>query len=292
MMNRLASVIALTALCTSAFGADRIVGGHETAPGERAWQAALIKAGTTDNYNGQFCGATMISPQYVITAAHCVTKPSLLGMLIAGPNFKVSKPSSMDVLVGAQNLQSDGEKIPVSKIWVNKNYDPVTMQNDIAMLKLAYSPENAKYSTIPMMNATEAATLLTEGKTVVVSGWGNTSSTGNAFVPELLEVAMPVVSNAVCATAYASMNAITDSQVCAGNMEQGGIDSCQGDSGGPLVAQKADGSWRLAGVVSWGQGCALPGYPGIYTKVSSFNTWATSLMTADQGGHVQNQSQW
>ena len=89
-------------------------------------------------------------------------------------------------------------------------------------------------------------------------------------------VQVPAVTNAACTSAYIGINDITDSMICAGYPE-GGKDSCQGDSGGPFVCNE-DGKAIIAGVVSWGAGCALPGYPGVYSRVTRVLNWIKAQM--------------
>ena len=87
----------------------------------------------------------------------------------------------------------------------------------------------------------------------------------------VLQVDVPVVSDADCRKAY-GVSDITDSMICAG-LDAGGKDSCQGDSGGPFMCGK-----QLSGVVSWGYGCAQPGFPGVYTQTSYFVSWLNQNM--------------
>ncbi len=104
-----------------------------------------------------------------------------------------------------------------------------------------------------------------------VTGWGNRLPGSVDYPAALHEVEVPIVSNSDCQIPYGS--AITEAMLCAG-LPEGGKDSCQGDSGGPLVVfSNARSRWELAGIVSWGSGCAVPGVPGVYTRVSSFARW-------------------
>jgi hypothetical protein len=109
----------------------------------------------------------------------------------------------------------------------------------------------------------------------LVSGWGATAE-GGSSAAILQKVRVPIVSNTTCNAAYGG--GITANMLCAGLVE-GGKDSCQGDSGGPLVVPDGSG-WRLAGVVSFGNGCARPNFYGVYTRISSFTTWITSQVGA------------
>lgn len=101
-------------------------------------------------------------------------------------------------------------------------------------------------------------------------------SSGGAFAQSLRQVALPLVSKARCQKSY-GRSRIDNSMLCAG-LDEGGVDSCQGDSGGPLVCE-FNGRWFLEGVVSWGYGCADPGYYGIYAHVRHLKSWILNNMS-------------
>jgi secreted trypsin-like serine protease len=122
-------------------------------------------------------------------------------------------------------------------------------------------------AAIPLAASTDTA-LYAAGVNAIVSGWGTTSSNG-AVSYVLRKVTVPLVANATCNTNYGG--GITDRMLCAGK-PQGGVDSCQGDSGGPLIANSA-GVMKLIGVVSWGEGCAAAGKPGVYASVINLRSW-------------------
>jgi len=122
---------------------------------------------------------------------------------------------------------------------------------------------------------TAAVTLLAQGSpspvgtATVVSGWGTTSAGGSAS-DVLLKVVVPIYDFAACDDAYSGFGGVLPGMICAG-VDEGGVDSCQGDSGGPLYF---DGN--LHGIVSWGNGCAYPGYPGVYTEAAAYRDWITA----------------
>jgi len=97
---------------------------------------------------------------------------------------------------------------------------------------------------------------------------------GGSASDVLLKVDVPIVSKSECDSSYSGFGGIPPNQICAG-LEEGGVDSCQGDSGGPLYM---DG--EIFGVVSWGVGCAFPGYPGVYTEVSAYSDWISQVTGA------------
>ncbi|KAK5891915.1 hypothetical protein CesoFtcFv8_012344 [Champsocephalus esox] len=112
------------------------------------------------------------------------------------------------------------------------------------------------------------------GLSCSVSGWGNTNLGGEVYMPTLLQcLNVPIVDQQVCENAYPGM--ISSRMVCAGYME-GGKDACNGDSGSPLVCEG-----EVHGLVSWGQGCAEPNYPGVYVKLCEFHSWFEEVLTAN-----------
>lgn len=233
-------------------GSSRIIGGEEAESGEWPWMVALVKASATSNVDGQFCGASLVGAGWVLTAAHCMEGVS---------------PEEIQVVVGVHDLAKDtGRRIDVKQIISHPDYDPDTMDMDIALLELSESAP-ASYRPLPIYEKR-----VDEGTIATVIGWGNMSAVGSEFPEKLQEVSVPVVSNAVCNEGYNQSpkydNAITDNMICAG-LGEGGKDSCQGDSGGPVVIDD-NGVFRLAGIVSWGEGCAQPGFYGVYTRISNF----------------------
>ncbi len=243
--------------------APRIVGGREAEPGEWPWQVALIDAGG-DPYSDQYCGGTLINPLWVVTAAHCA---------------EGAQPDEMQVLAGIHNLVDTDPgfvRLNVARILVHPNYGQINQyDSDIALLELA-TPAPFRLPSAAALPINGVA-LVPEnvgslaGVTSTVTGWGNRQPGSADYPAALHEVEVPIVSNSACQVAYGSV--ITDAMLCAG-VPEGGKDSCQGDSGGPLVVfSDARSRWELAGIVSWGNGCARPGTPGVYTRVATFARW-------------------
>ena len=263
---RLATLLALTltalgfpALSASATPTTRIVGGTGAGAGELPWQVALIFSSQPNPYNGQFCGGSLISTTMVLTAAHCVHGETA---------------AKIDVLAGTIRLSSGGQRIHVSKITVHPKNNSTTTAYDFAVLKLTTAAV-APAVPIPYAGTGDGA-YWTPGTLATTSGWGALTESGG--FPDLLQkVQVPIVSDSACQAAYGSQLKPT-SMVCAGDIVNGGKDSCQGDSGGPLAVQKPDNSWLLVGVVSWGQGCAEVGYPGVYAEVVAGTAWITKMV--------------
>ena len=230
----------------------RIVGGTPAPYSNWPWIANLTVH--TSEGDGR-CGGTLIAPTWVVTAAHCVYDNG-------------SITSNIDAKFGTADLSAAGDVIRVTQAIVHPGYNPATNDNDVALLQLSRA---STQPPIPNWGATVPAI----GMPVVVAGWGTTSEGGN-ISDLLLQVTVPVVSNTDCHNVYTAQGAgpITNNMFCAG-AAAGGLDSCQGDSGGPILDQ-ATGA--LVGVVSSGIGCALPGVPGIYTRLSNYVSWLTGYI--------------
>lgn len=246
-----------------------IVGGGPANPGEWPWQVALVNGTATgpNYFNDQFCGGSLIHPEWVLTAGHCVTNMS--GGVVSA--------SSVDIVAGIHNLSTPTggyQQRNVSQIIRHPSYDNFSLDNDIALLKLssAVSIGGSGATTTALVPLVPAAIGSLAGTNSWVTGWGNTSSSSTpAFPNELQEVQVPIISNSVCNDGNHYGGAVTGNMLCAG-FDAGGKDACQGDSGGPLVVFH-NGAWKLAGIVSWGAGCGQPFSPGVYTRVSQYGSW-------------------
>jgi secreted trypsin-like serine protease len=239
----------------------RIVGGQNAALGAYPFMVALISASATDPYQGQFCGGSLIAPHWVLTAAHCIVKT----FDINGVPLTFLTASSLDVMLGSNKLANPVTRIRAAQIIVHPNYNANTQDFDMALIKLS---NNSSLSTVQPLLAIDAA-LAATGKNGRIIGWGDQASGANNFPVDLKEANVPIVAQNTCSAAYTGISA---RMICAG-FPQGGIDTCQGDSGGPLLVSSGAGVWRQAGVVSFGEGCALPNLPGVYTRLTEFNAY-------------------
>ncbi|CAL4059096.1 unnamed protein product, partial [Meganyctiphanes norvegica] len=242
--------------CGQANRVSRIVNGVETEVNEYPWQAAMIYKGSTD----VFCGGSVICSKHILTAAHCTQAVKDHGL-------------KYQVLVGAHDLTSAAPSqliLNAQKYIQHKNYNSANQDNDIAIIVLENSIDFTSTQIRPVCLPESDADAY-DSVTATVSGWGTLSS-GGSQPDELQEVDVPTMSNNQCKNSYGS--SITANMLCAG-YNAGGKDSCQGDSGGPLTYNPGNG-YILIGVVSWGNGCALAGYPGVNTRVTEYLSWISS----------------
>ncbi|MFJ1554950.1 S1 family peptidase [Streptomyces mirabilis] len=200
----------------------------------------------TDASQNQFCGGTLVAANKVVTAAHCMVGETT---------------SSVRVIGGRTYLNgTNGTVSKVSKIWINPDYTDATNGDDVAVLTLSTS---MSYTPASYVASTDTSVYAT-GATARIIGWGTTSESGSSS-NQLRTATVPIVSNSSCAGSYGSEFVASD-MVCAG-YTNGGTDTCQGDSGGPLLIGGV-----LAGITSWGNGCAEAGYPGVYTRLTTFSS--------------------
>jgi len=232
----------------------KITGGSNAAISDFPWQVFL----EAENFT---CGGSIISNQWIITAAHCTRD-----------DYNVKIPaSSMDVIVGASNPRnsSQGKKYYVSDVISHESFDISTLNNDIALLKLKDPIDYPNATPIKLVSAKDAAAGATDpGVISWVTGYGITSVNPVIYPSALQKVQLPIVSNSQASLVWRDIP-VTD--VMAGYRD-GNKDACSGDSGGPLVVPVV-GEYKLAGLVSWGStDCNTY---GAYTRLSLFESWIT-----------------
>ncbi|MCX7089277.1 MAG: serine protease [Methylococcales bacterium] len=236
----------------------KIIGGSKANINDWPWITALVFRSDIL----VFCGGSLIAKNWVLTAAHCVYNKT---------------GTELDVIINPPLLQSgSGERIAIKQIIVHPLFNRITLQNDIALLKLASPSAAEPLETLPDYSNQDEA-----GMSATALGWGNTSTYRQIFPDNLQQVMMPIVSNAVCKE---HMTGIYDTMLCAGFAE-GGKDTCEGDSGGPLVVYDAESrSLRQAGITSFGESeCAASGKFGVYTRLKSFKSFISdTICTPEQ----------
>lgn len=229
--------------------------GGVTAPTRWPWMVAIFNG----NARRQLCGGTLIDERHIITAAHCFAGRSL-------------DPSLYSVQIGEIFLGEENANYGVKDIKLHEGYQARYYYDDIAIMRLTNPLPNFTAACLPAQDD------IHQGDNVTVLGWGDLSYGGPSSTRLQEVVNIPIVGNSNCDSKFRTLpgapfpRGITNNFLCAG-LEEGGKDACQGDSGGPLLLQHPEGSWSLVGVVSFGYKCGEPGYPGVYTKVSSYLKW-------------------
>jgi secreted trypsin-like serine protease len=277
----------------------RMVGGETTPWSEWPWQTALYRV--SNGRNVFTCGGSLVAPGWVLSAAHCFGE----GSSNNPADWTVATHLSKASMVG---LPPDAEMRKVKRLLVHEGYDKNTQENDIALMELAETlPEPLIALQLEADPAEES------NRSVTVTGWGMTrwvvskkDASGHVSFfdgvtnkqvdltkfesPDLRKADIPLVEVDQCAQAYHGVAQKIDGRnLCAG-LSQGGVDACQGDSGGPMMTKSTSGEWRQIGVVSWGYGCAVAHYPGVYTRVSAFSAWIKNVMSSEDVAAGSGQS--
>lgn len=247
---------------------SRIVGGEVASNRDWPWQVGL----QSESDNFIFCGGSLISREWVVTAAHCVTSNI--------PNRqRCARPSpGLRVILGefdVQNIEGHEVQIAISEVCRHESYHAVTYDNDIALLRLS-TPLLGFNETMSPVCLPSSSSSFPVGKVCSVTGWGKTSQDDFRVSNKLRVAHVPIFDHAKCKEQYGSKGyVVTDHMICAGYSE-GKVDSCKGDSGGPFVC-KGNGRYFLVGATSWGVGCAQAGKPGVYTDIKDYLPWIQNI---------------
>jgi len=233
---------------------SRIVNGQKSTPCEWRWQVSLQHL-----YGHHFCGGTLISPRWVLTAAHCV----------------VGRRPFYVIAGGFRRLSGSEESLvrrSARRIIRHPEYNRRTHHLDFALIDLN--------EEVPINECIGTACIpkgeITPSGQCYITGWG-TLNFGGSSPDAHQEAVVDIVNDTTCNMSYAGR--LSSTMLCAqGNSSKGITDTCRGDSGGPLVCQETSGQFALYGVTSWGRGCGNPQYPGIYARVSRVLDWINETM--------------
>ncbi len=237
----------------------QVVGGTPASAGAQPYVTALFDARISDPFNAHYCGASLIAPNWLLTAAHCVYERGA-----------ALSPSSVQAGIGLTRLEGTVPRSTIAQIIVHPQYNPDTDDYDFALLKLsAASPLTAVAPLEPSDHALAAS-----ASVATVFGWGALASSGG-YPRDLQRASLPITTVESCVAAFGAR--VTPRMICAG-LPQGGVDACRGDSGGPLLVSAPGGAPLLAGATSWGEGCAEANKPGVYARVSAITTWLEGAM--------------
>ncbi|XP_059615747.1 plasminogen-like [Phlebotomus argentipes] len=237
----------------------KIIGGRTSRRGQWPWQVAIF-----NRFKEAFCGGTLISPHWIITAAHCVRK-------------------RLYVRLGEHNLEvKDGTEVEYRVEYAIKHpkYDKKTVDNDVAMLKLPR--EMIPSAFIGFACLPDKHQSLPVGAQCTIIGWGKRRDQDDAGTNVLHEAEVPIITNEECKAVYYDYT-ITKNMFCAGH-KKGRIDSCSGDSGGPILCRdytKASNPWTIYGITSFGDGCGKRNKFGIYTKILNYVDWIWSVVNCN-----------
>ncbi|CAL1609595.1 unnamed protein product [Knipowitschia caucasica] len=238
---------------------ERVVGGEDAQPNSWPWQISLQYRSGSSYFHT--CGGTLIAPGWVMTAAHCVDRPSTYRVVIGEHDLKKDS--------GKEQIKS------VSKIHIHPNWNPSSVAQgwDIALLRL--SSDATLNSDVKLGLLPPSGQILPHNNVCYVTGWGRTYTGGP--LPNILQQAvLPLVGHKECTASDWWGSTVKDSMVCGGGGDKAG---CNGDSGGPLNCL-VNGRYQVTGIASFvsGYGCNYPKKPTVFTRVSAYINWMDSIM--------------
>ncbi|XP_060949549.1 transmembrane protease serine 7 [Limanda limanda] len=239
----------------SSSGLERIVGGDNSVEGEWPWQVSLHFSGNL------YCGASVLSSNWLISAAHCFSKERL------------SDPRHWSAHLGMLTQGGAKHVAEIQRIVVHEYYNAYTFDYDIALLQLKKPWPSHLGALVQPVCLPPTSHTVTKSHRCWVTGWGYRSEEDKVLPSVLQKAEVSIMSQTECKKSYGP---VSSRMLCAG-VPSGERDACRGDSGGPLSCQAPGGGrWFLVGIVSWGAGCGRPNLPGVYTRVNKFTSWIYS----------------
>ncbi|KAF2895591.1 hypothetical protein ILUMI_10586, partial [Ignelater luminosus] len=259
---------------------EKILGGEITDIREFPWMALLEYK--TSRGNKFMCGGSLINNRYVLTAAHCIvnertsTGTKLISVRLGEYDLTKQRDCS-DSTPGLENCADPPIDVTIEKQIPHElfNRRSKNREHDIALVRLNREVSYSEYVSPICLPTTEQVDPNSINN-LIVAGWGATENNTNSDVK--LKLLLPLVSNTECSSIFEKQTPIKigNGQICAGGSE--GKDACRGDSGGPLMLIEREPmkeNYVAVGLVSFGFGCGIEGYPGVYTRVSSYVQWIT-----------------
>lgn len=263
----IAAICAALLLPTLTQAQPRVVNGQNASTATYPWMVS-VEVASADGVGAFGCGGSLIAPTWVLTAAHCFLNA-------AGDAVDLSLVNGTSAYLNSDNnyeLSSDAVIRRASQLVIHPDYDPVTNDNDIALVELNESVDGLSPVTL---HATGQPSM-SGGLLSTVMGWGLTSDGGESS-PLLLEATQQIVTNSECDTAYGG--GITGNMICANGLTPDDTsDTCQGDSGGPMVVAH-EGGYVQVGISSFGSSCGDPTTPGVYARVSALEGFITQYVS-------------
>ncbi|NWW41940.1 ACRO protein, partial [Panurus biarmicus] len=236
----------------------RVVGGTGAEPGAWPWIVGIQHPWIPGL--GHLCGGSLISAQWVLTAAHCFDQ--------------IMEISMVYVMIEATQLTQSGpgaQKRHVKQVLMHPYYNPDDMSYDIALLELDHPVQCSPF--IQLACVPDATLTLSELQNCWVAGWGSTAPRAQNSSDVLQEAKVQLIDVQLCNSSGWYAGEIHAHNLCAG-YPQGAIDTCQDDSGGPLMCQEENSDfWWVIGITSWGKGCARARRPGVYISTQYFYDW-------------------